>query len=32
MVQKKLTVEEQWDYFGYLEEKVPKCYLSGSDF
>ena len=20
------------DYFGYLEEKVPKCYLSGSDF
>ena len=20
------------DYFGFLEEKVPKCYLSGSDF
>jgi hypothetical protein len=21
-----------WDYFGYLEEKVPKCYLLGTDF
>ena len=21
-----------WAYFGFLDKKVPKCYLSGSDF
>jgi hypothetical protein len=21
-----------WDYFGFLDKKVPKCYLSGADF
>ena len=28
----KSFYNKQWDYFGFLEEKVPKCYLSGSDF